>query len=125
MNLLIVDEDTTFSAVYAAALEKAGYTVTLATEARQALLLLSQNSVDVILTEILLPGRNGLKLIQDIRLREDWIDIPVYVLTTLQAADIGLADSLREVLGVHGYFTKQHTSPQALVSHLEQSSTAH
>lgn len=125
MNVLIVDEDTTFAAVYAAALMKAGFAVHTASEARQALAILDREEIDTMITEVLLPGRNGIKLIQDIRLREDTIDLPVFILTTLEAADVGLADSLAEVLGVKGYFTKQHTTPDALVEHLEASSTAH
>ena len=124
MNILIVDEDTTFSAVYAAALSRASFNVSRAIEARQALTILEHESIDAMITEVLLPGRNGIKLIQDIRLREETIDLPVFILTTLEAAEVGLADSLAEVLGVRGYFTKQHTSPDTLVDHLEELSTA-
>lgn len=125
MTILLVDEDTTFGTVYATALRQAGFAVHTAPDARQALAILDREEIDTVITEVLLPGRNGLKLIQDIRLREDALDLPVFILTTLEAADVGLADSLAEVLSVKGYFTKQHTTPDALAKHLEASSTAH
>lgn len=124
MNILLIDEDTTFADVYATALTKAGFHVHTARDVREALVKLDREEIHIIITEVLLPGRNGIKLIQDIRMREDTIDVPVYILTTLEAANVGLVDSLAEVLGVKGYFTKQHTTPDALVKHLEASSTA-
>ena len=115
MNLLLVDEDTSFAEVYAANLvDLANHKVAIAKDANQALDLIGRNKYDAIITEVLLPGRNGLKLIQDIRIQPSWLNIPIYILTTLQAADINLAHSLSAALGVKAYLVKQQTTPQAL-----------
>ena len=122
MKILFIDEDHSFASVYAHSLHQTGdYEVTTVPDSRTALTYLNEHpdNVDAIITEVLLPGRNGLKLIQDIRLQERWLETPVYILTTLEAADIGLAESLRVALGVKAYLIKQRTSPSALADILK------
>lgn len=122
MKILFIDEDQSFASVYAHSLRTTGdYQVTTVSDSRTALTYLDQNpdNVDAIITEVLLPGRNGLKFIQDIRLQERWLETPVYILTTLEAADIGLAESLRVALGVKAYLVKQRTTPSALADILK------
>lgn len=120
MKILFVDEDQSFAAVYAHGLEQTGdYQVAWMPDSRSALTYLIDNQVDIIITEVLLPGRNGLKFIQDLRLTERWLETPVYILTTLEAADVGLAESLRVALGVKAYLIKQRTTPDGLAEILK------
>ncbi len=113
-RLLFVDEDTSFARVYAHHLQESRYVVDIVSDSRTALSQLKATPYQAIITEVLLPGRNGLKLIQDLRLLPDYVETPVYILTTLEAADIGLAQSLAEALGVKAYLVKQRTNPAAL-----------
>lgn len=119
MKILFVDEDQSFAAVYAERLKSSGnFETVVVPDSRTALQALEQRPFDVIVTEVLLPGRNGLKFIGDVRLQEQWLNLPIFILTTLEAADVGLADSLREALGVRAYLVKQQTSPAALAKQL-------
>lgn len=119
-RILFVDEDTSFARVYAHHLEQTGtYDIDITSDSRSALKQLKTVPYQAIITEVLLPGRNGLKLIQDLRLLPSYIETPVYILTTLEAADVGLAQSLAEALGVKAYLVKQHTNPASLQNVLE------
>ncbi len=115
-QILLVDEDTSFAAVYQAVLRQAGFSVRHAGGAQDAHAALMDQPADVVITEIMLPGRNGLRLIQDLRLRSEYVATPVIVLTVLQAADVGLYAALRESLGISHYLVKQRTQPSQLVA---------
>lgn len=114
--LLLVDEDEIFRAVYARALEGAGYTVLQADGATAALAQLERNEIDLVISEVLLPGKNGLKLLKDIRIQTKSNTKPIILLTVLEAADIGLYQSLQQTLGVRAYLVKQKSTPDELIA---------
>jgi DNA-binding response OmpR family regulator len=114
-RVLLIDEDASFAAVYEAALVRAGFRPSLARDADSAKQAVSQFDFAVIVTEVLLPGRNGLRLIQDLRLDTRLAETPILIVTVLEAADVGLYASLRESLGIKHYLVKQKIRPAQLV----------
>lgn len=114
--VLLVDEDEIFRAVYTRALESAGYTVLQADGAAAALAQLERNEIDLVISEVLLPGKNGLKLLKDIRIQTKSNTKPIILLTVLEAADIGLYQSLQQTLGVRAYLVKQKSTPDELIA---------
>lgn len=119
-HILLVDEDSSYATVFARGLDTVGFTTEQCGDARSALTYLADSPeaspVAAIITEVLLPGRNGLKLIQDIRLLKSHVNTPIIILTALTAADVGLAASLQEALGIGAYFVKQQTRPEDVAS---------
>lgn len=115
-EILLIDEDASFAAVYQTALVRAGFRPSIARDADSAKQLLVDHTFAVIITEVLLPGRNGLRLIQDLRLDPRLADTPIMIVTVLEAADVGLYASLRESLGITHYLVKQKTRPTHLVA---------
>lgn len=112
--VLIVDEDQVFRQVYGRSLSKAGYEVLFAGGAADALEILKNEKVNLIVSEVLLPGKNGLRLVKDIRVQAVSNNIPVIFLTVLEAADIGLYTSLQQTLGIVGYLVKHKATPREL-----------
>lgn len=119
--ILIVDEDDIFRIVYARALEQSGYQVRHANGAAAALAQLADEEVDLVVSEVLLPGKNGLRLLKDIRVDAVSFTKPVILLTVLEAADIGLHQSLQQTLGVRAYLVKQKSTPKDLVAAVKYS----
>jgi CheY-like chemotaxis protein len=119
--VLIVDEDMVFRQVYGRSLARAGYGVMYADGAVSALEKLATTRIDVIVSEVLLPGKNGLKLVKDIRVKTASNRIPVILLTVLEAADIGLYASLQQTLGIVGYLVKQKSTPAELIAAVSHS----
>lgn len=117
-KILLVDNDASYRQVYANALSSEGFDVSTAEDAQSAIELLNHTEFDGVISEILLPGRNGLGLIQDIRLIPRYLTLPVFLLTTLEAADVGIPSSLSQSLGVKAYLVKQHTRPAHLTNAL-------
>jgi len=69
ITLLLIDDDEANLELYTYYLEDLGPTVLVAQSAADALALLEQETVDLIISDIGLPGMNGYDFIQEVRSR--------------------------------------------------------
>jgi signal transduction histidine kinase/DNA-binding response OmpR family regulator len=113
--LLMVDDDDFGRRQMRAALEEQGWTVTEASDGRDALTKLSEARPDVIILDLMMPEMDGFEFLEEMRRKVDWRDIPVVVVTAKDLTDadrirlnggveriiqkIDLDDMLREVCG--------------------------
>jgi len=82
-RILIVDDEETLCLLYKEELSREGYEVATAGNADEALALLKAEAFDLIVTDIRMPGRDGVELITDIMaLRKD---IPIIINTAYQS----------------------------------------
>ncbi len=70
-HILIVDDDNAIRESMQAFIEKSGYNSSTATSAEEALEILKTNSVEVVITDIILPGKDGLELTDAIKKNYD------------------------------------------------------
>ncbi len=77
-HILIVDDDAAIRDSMNEFVEMAGYLSTTAANAEDALAMLAQGSIDVVITDIMLPGMDGLELTD--RIKKDY-EIDVIVMT--------------------------------------------
>lgn len=97
--VLIVEDDVALAGAIGRTLERQGFNARIAEAA--ATVLESVDDIDVIVTDLNMPGMNGLELLQE--LRERGREVPVIVLT----GEPSLASAMRAVqLGAYRYFTK-------------------
>ena len=66
-HLLIIDDDQNTLASLARAFRLAGYEATVADRATRALSLLERQRFDLILSDVVMPGKDGLALLEDLR----------------------------------------------------------
>lgn len=66
-QILLIDDDDAFRTMLRRTLERAGHTVIEAEEGQAALRLLSSPAVDLVVTDIIMPGMEGLQTIQELR----------------------------------------------------------
>src|SRR5688572_18652689 len=66
-RILVVDDDRHIREVMRFALEKAGYTVSEATDGSQAFALICQSEFDLVVLDIVMPEDDGLTLCRKIR----------------------------------------------------------
>lgn len=107
--VLVVDDDPTVSDVVRRYLERADFSVTLASDGFAALAAVAERRPDLVVLDLMLPGLDGLEVCR--RLRHDDPNLPVVMLTALgDEADrvVGLS------LGADDYVTKPF-SPRELV----------
>jgi DNA-binding NtrC family response regulator len=98
-NILIVDDETNMQAVMRLVLEEAGHAVRVADSGEAALPHLRDPNLDVVVTDLRMPGMGGDQLIE--LLRRDRPDVPVIVVTAhgtipsaVKAINQGAADYL-------------------------------
>jgi len=66
-HILIVDDDLSIQKMLKIFFENKKYTVSIASDGREALYVQSQKSADIILTDIFMPEKEGLETIREIR----------------------------------------------------------
>ncbi len=82
-KILVVEDERTLCLLYEEELSKEGYDITAVTDAEAALAKLAQGSFDLIITDIRMPGKNGIELITQIMgLRKD---IPIIINSAYQS----------------------------------------
>src|SRR5262245_60840776 len=78
-RVLLVDDEPQILRAYTRLLVRAGYSVENAQNGKEATELLEKQSFDVILSDISMPGMNGLDLLRAVRERD--LDVPVLLMT--------------------------------------------
>jgi CheY-like chemotaxis protein len=67
-TILLVDDDEEFRTILGESLRRAGYEVREAGDGRQGLTLYRERTADLIITDLIMPEKEGLEMIQEVRL---------------------------------------------------------
>lgn len=81
-KILVVEDHAVTQRVLSKRLRDAGYAVTTAANGQEALDLLSQGPVDLIISDIAMPQMDGLTLLRRVRADARLAGVPFVVLTT-------------------------------------------
>uniref|UniRef100_A0A486XWP3 Sensory histidine kinase YfhA n=1 Tax=Rheinheimera sp. BAL341 TaxID=1708203 RepID=A0A486XWP3_9GAMM len=100
-RLLLVDDDPSLLRLLTLRLEGEGYQVISADSAEAALPLLAKNSVDAVLSDLRMPGLDGMSLFDEIAKR--YPGLPVVLMTAHGSIPEAVAATQR---GVFGFLTK-------------------
>ena len=105
-RILVVDDDPVVREVLQVSLEEQGLVVLDAPDAQQALQRIRRDRPDLVLLDLNLPDRDGLAVLQDVRLESN---VPVIVVT-------GRADEVDQIrgleLGADDYVSKPFSLPE-------------
>lgn len=100
-NILLVDDETAILQLLTTILEKEGFShITTATSAEMALSLTQQNDYDLIILDVMLPGRSGFDICPVIRQKTD---CPIFFLTA-KTSDLDKISGFSH--GADDYITK-------------------
>jgi len=105
-RILVADDEPDILNLTKLMLEQEGYLVTTASDGEETLRKAEAEMPDIILLDIVMPGKTGLEVCKILKAKRKTRDIPVVMFTALgQDVDRKLA---KEV-GCDGYFTKPFT----------------
>jgi DNA-binding NtrC family response regulator len=100
-HLLIVEDDSEMRDLLRKVLEKEGYRISVAADGHEAVVSLSRDAFDLVVTDMLMPEDGGLELLQTIR--ETHPTLPVIIITAF--GDWG-SYSLALELGAAAFISK-------------------
>ena len=110
-RILVVDDERDITALVAYHLNKAGYDVRTAATGPAALDALAKEPPDLVVLDLMLPGRSGYEVLEELRRRDDTRGVGVILLTARREE----ADRIKGLsAGADDYLTKPF-SPEELV----------
>jgi excisionase family DNA binding protein len=108
-RILIVDDEQTVRDLVAKTLSMADYDVDTAPDGPSALDRLNTTEYDLLITDLKMPGMDGLSVIREVRRRS--IELPIVIITGYSTE----ASAIEAInLGVSGYLTKPFRLPRVL-----------
>lgn len=121
----MVEDDSLLAQMYEIRLKNENYRVSTANSYNELVEILKKNLPDLILLDIILPGKNGLQILKELRSESKTEHIPVIILTNLTRADSALTPELASNLGIYAYLIKSQTTTEQLVSAINLCLTRH
>lgn len=79
MSILVVEDDALVGSALEMSLQSAGYRAFLTTNVREAVEVFDRERIDIVLTDLVMPGGSGLELLGEVEQRDP--SVPVVILT--------------------------------------------
>lgn len=106
MKLLLIEDDKKIATAVKRGLEGDGFTVEVAFDGTNGLWMATEGSYDVLIVDLMLPGKNGFVICRELREKQNWT--PILVLTA-KDGDLDEAEALDT--GADDYLTKPFSYP--------------
>jgi CheY-like chemotaxis protein len=110
-KILLVEDDEFIAELYQRQFELVGCTVELAKDANQAWKLVTAHSYDVVLLDLMLPGRSGMEVLHDLKQLPHTSNVPVIVVSNLENQKV-IDEAMS--LGALKFITKSSITPLEL-----------
>ncbi|MBN2899763.1 MAG: sigma-54-dependent Fis family transcriptional regulator [Clostridia bacterium] len=109
LKLLVVDDEPEFRTLLKIILKKRGYDVDLAEDGQSAIALINEKRYDIVLTDMMMNGLNGLDVLKHIK--EKHMDTECIIITAHASVE-NAVDAMKE--GAFSYFIKSN-NPEELI----------
>ena len=106
MKLLVVEDDRKIATLVKRGLEAEGFAVDVTFDGAEGLWMATEWTYDLIVLDIMLPGRNGFQICSDLRAAGNWTPI---LMLTAKDGDLDEAEALDS--GADDYLTKPFSFP--------------
>ncbi len=115
--VLVIEDDSFYADIYKMKLQKEGIRAEIATDGAAGLALAKKETPALILTDLIMPGKDGFETLRALKEDETLSKVPVIVLSNLsQAVDIQQAKEL----GAKEYLIKSNTPIQEVVAKVKK-----
>lgn len=104
MKILVIDDSQIVRFITTKMLQEMGYnSIVSAGDVESALVEIEKSKPDLILSDMNMPGKNGLDLLKHIRSIPEYTDIPFVIISTFQESD-AIVEAIKE--GAQHYLKK-------------------
>lgn len=110
-KILIVDDEPNIVLSLEFLLEQSGYEVAVAPDGEQALQQMEEFQPDLMLLDVMTPGRNGYEVCQKVRENHEWDRVKIVMLSA-KGRDLEVSKGL--TLGADAYVTKPFSTKQLM-----------
>jgi DNA-binding response OmpR family regulator len=110
-SVLVVDDEPNIAMCLEYLMKRAGFDVRVAADGEAALRAIRERAPDVVLLDVMMPGRDGYDVCQTVRAAPDWKDVRIIMLSAKGRAierEKGLA------LGADDYITKPFSTDEVI-----------
>jgi DNA-binding response OmpR family regulator len=115
-KILLAEDDQFISRAYKDGLTRAGFDMTVALDGLEALEKIRQIHPDMVLLDLIMPGKNGFEVLEEMKADKELKDIPVVILSNLgQDSDVERGKSL----GAVDYLIKSDISMKEVVESIK------
>jgi two-component system chemotaxis response regulator CheY len=111
-DILVVDDSAAIRKILTRVLRQTGMAIQTIHEAgdgQEAMSVMAEHRIDLVLSDINMPKMDGLQLLASLKASAKWHDIPVVMITT-EGGETKVAEAVR--LGAAGYVRKPFTADQ-------------
>ncbi|WP_291318683.1 sigma-54 dependent transcriptional regulator [Desulfonatronospira sp.] len=110
-HILVIDDEKNYLLILETLLEEEGYTVTALNDPQMALDYLDESEVDVVITDMKMPGISGQDILEHIQ--KHHAQIPVLIMTAYGSID-GAVEAMR--CGAFDYISKPFSNDELMLS---------
>jgi CheY-like chemotaxis protein len=122
VKVLLVEDDPVCARIYQAGLERGGCDVLHISDGRIAMERLCFTNFDVVVLDLMLPGMDGLEILERMRKLERHQDTSVFILSSV---DLSLTRRVANQYGVLQFLNKQKDPPTQIVEAILYAATLH
>lgn len=115
-RILLVEDDLLIRELYGRVLRNAGYEVVEAVDGNSGYEAIKKDAYDLILLDIMLPGIDGLQILEKVTAERNGNLPPIVILTNLDQ-DLTIAKGM--AFGIRGYLVKSQCGPEELRQEVE------
>lgn len=115
-KLLLIEDEDFIRDLYKRQLDLSGFETDTAANGKEGMTLISKNSYDMLLLDIMLPDTNGLEILKFVKTNSKNKDATVVMLTNL-GQDAIIEEGFK--LGAEGYLIKASLTPNQVVEEIK------
>ena len=116
-RILIIEDEHDLRALYAEILTNAGYNVDQAPDGEIGMDKVKNTPWNLLLLDIMLPGRDGLRILKEMKENAGFKKGPVVVITVLNSEHI-IQEAFN--LGANGYLIKSEITPDKVIDEVKE-----
>ena len=121
-KIFLVEDDDRLLQLYHQLLDADGYQVETCNNGLEALAKMQEGGFDLVLLDIMLPGKDGLEILEALQNKKPKNPIKSIILLTNLAKNETIARALKN--GVDGYIIKSRYSPEEFLAEVKKTLTA-